>query len=829
MAEYLSPGVFIEEVPSNVQVVAPVSASNLGAVGATHRGPDNEATLVTSYPQYERIFGPLIAESRLGLSMAAFFQNGGKRAFIVRVMPSDATSGSGGVTSDYSDHKQNEGDGTIVVVTNAALGGSALKFPVQGGAGAVTFEWRSAGTPVVAEQLKQPDGTTNLTSDGSATAYLGRINPTSLPTLDPHLFCVDPAAATFDIIGDPAGTPVTISLDTVDATKRYITNSVTTYGNVTLDLYTGIVVIVPATPANWPAAAAIQISYTPCEATESCTTDASNNLTGDVSTGSVTVADGTYTFTCTNAPVDDSPINVTYSTRAWTVAPKSVGTWFGEIRVEAAGNADYYDAATNTFSRYNVNITMLNSETSLYDVWETYEEVTFTDSTSTQYFPDVVNDLSDLLTITTPADNEEAPNQLNGAAMQQVVGAGDGIAAAALEQTLLGEDVSPRSVTITYTSGSTEYTITDDGAGALIGSVDSGGTNTISYTTGAIDVTPANIPNANTLIVATWRAVAAESTATDTMTAGTDGTFTSSSTYGRSQFSSYAALASSYHGIYALSRVEELMQVIVPDFAGDINITKDLFDYADLRASQPSGGDRFVIITSPAGSTAQEAADFFRFDVNQSCKFAAMYWPWVRIPDPLADNRLVTFPPLGHIAGIYARVDSTRNVGKSPGGTVDGALRGVTELEVSPTKGEMDYLYPKRINCLMDSTATGLAVMGVRTLSSDSSWRYINVRRLFMFLEASIYNATFWIIFENNGPQLWTRIKSQIQSFLLAVYNDGMLAGSSPAQAFFVTVDETNNPPESIDQGQVIIDIGVAPSKPAEFVRFRLQQKTVNS
>ena len=266
------------------------------------------------------------------------------------------------------------------------------------------------------------------------------------------------------------------------------------------------------------------------------------------------------------------------------------------------------------------------------------------------------------------------------------------------------------------------------------------------------------------------------------------------------------------------------MQLAIPDFVGDITITGDILDYVDSRASLPAGGDRFAILQPPVGSSAQEAVAWFRFDLGRFSKFAALYWPHIRVADPLAGNRPKVMPALGHIAGIYARTDSNRNVAKAPGGTVDGALRFLTGLEMDPTQGERDFVYPNKINPLISSPQTGLAVWGVRTMASESEWRYVNVRRLFMFMEKSVFNATHWIVFENNGPALWARIKAQLTGFLNNLYNEGMFAGATPSEAFFVIVDDSNNDASSIAAGQVIIDVGVAANTPAEFVRFRFQQ-----
>ena len=280
-------------------------------------------------------------------------------------------------------------------------------------------------------------------------------------------------------------------------------------------------------------------------------------------------------------------------------------------------------------------------------------------------------------------------------------------------------------------------------------------------------------------------------------------------------------------GLYSFNKVDEILQIVVPDFAGDTVVTGALLDYADERAALPSGGDRFIILTVPKGSSPQQAADYFRYTLARYNKYAAIYWPWIKVADPLQNNRPLTIPPMGHIAGVYARTDNTRNVGKAPAGTVDGQLNYLLGLEYLSTQGERDLVVPSRINPIISTPNTGTCVWGVRTISSDSQWLYVNARRLFMFLEKSVFNSTQWIVFENNGQQLWTRIPLQLSSFLFGLFNDGLFAGNTSKDAFFVKVDSTNNTAASIAAGQVIIDVGAAPNKPAEFVRFRFQQKTI--
>jgi phage tail sheath protein FI len=849
MAEILSPGVFIEEVPSSAQVVQPVSTSNFGIVGGTDRGPTNQATLVTSYDQFTRIFGGLIRESYLPLSMAAYFANGGRRAYVVRVAPSDALGATAEMQSQQTDHRTNVGDGATAAITSLVLTPSPLRDRVV--PSSLTFRWRSpAAAPTANSNLRNRLNTADLQGDGVKRRFEGRINPAAIPAgYDPVLPAIHPTAAT-QVDFTVAAAPMSIVL-TPTAVGSLIMQGTNAGGSTArLDTRTGRISIEFALAEIPDNATDIELSFTATDA-HTVSDDGLGVLpAGTVLTGpgSVTYLTGAYSFTTVAGavPILNYGIYATYKTAAWDMTPISVGTWANDMRVEVVGNDDFYTIATDTFSRFNVNVLLLNEASGNFEIIETFEEITFSDTVSPQYFPDVVNELSDLVRITEPANLSEAPQQLNGIARSQILCGGDEDAATRqIVASLPNVPVRARTVSITFTdSTDVARTITDDGAGNLIGDVDPAGTNTIDYTSGAIDVTVVNPIGGATLVTASWVQTAAETLhreqfgdttkdyvigATTYYRAGTDGTYTNPTNYGRDQFTNAALLESGSLGMYALNRVEDIMQLAIPDFTGDVQITRDILDYVDGRAALPSGGDRFAILAVPQGSSAQEAVDYFRFDLTRFSKFAALYWPWVKVADPLRDNRPTVFPPQAHIAGIYARTDTTRNVGKSPGGTIDGALRYLTGLELVSTQGERDLVYPNKINPLISSPQTGLAVWGVRTIAQESEWRYINARRLFMFVERSIWNSTFWVVFENNGPSLWARIKAQLNGFLNSLYNEGLFAGSTPAQAFFVTCDGSNNDQSTIDAGQVIIDVGIAPNKPAEFVRFRFQQKTLTS
>jgi phage tail sheath protein FI len=178
-------------------------------------------------------------------------------------------------------------------------------------------------------------------------------------------------------------------------------------------------------------------------------------------------------------------------------------------------------------------------------------------------------------------------------------------------------------------------------------------------------------------------------------------------------------------------------------------------------------------------------------------------------------------PPTGHVAGIWARNDATRGVHKAPANEV---VRGAIAPELNITKGEHDQLNPVAVNCIRAFPGQGIRVWGARTLSSDPEWRYLNVRRLFNYVEESILQGTNWVVFEPNDMKLWDSVKRTITMFLRRVWRDGALFGRTPGEAFFVKCDEENNPPENRDAGILTVEIGIAPVKPAEFVVFRISQ-----
>jgi hypothetical protein len=279
-------------------------------------------------------------------------------------------------------------------------------------------------------------------------------------------------------------------------------------------------------------------------------------------------------------------------------------------------------------------------------------------------------------------------------------------------------------------------------------------------------------------------------------------------------------------GIEGLAELDDATMLVIPDLMTPMPGQSSV-DLETIKAVQTmmiahceQMGDRVAILDAPPDMRPAEVNKWRMKIAGYDSSYAALYYPWIEISDPLTD-RSKRIPPAGHIAGVWARSDNTRGVHKAPANEI---IRGATGLAYNVTKGEQDVLNPNGVNCVRAFPGRGIRIWGARTLSSDPSWRYINVRRLFNYVKKSIERGTQWVVFEPNEPRLWARVRNAIDSFLTVVWREGALFGLSPAQAFYVKCDEELNPPESRDMGRLIVEVGMSPVKPAEFVIFRISQ-----
>ncbi|HJS23116.1 MAG TPA: phage tail sheath C-terminal domain-containing protein [Pyrinomonadaceae bacterium] len=279
-------------------------------------------------------------------------------------------------------------------------------------------------------------------------------------------------------------------------------------------------------------------------------------------------------------------------------------------------------------------------------------------------------------------------------------------------------------------------------------------------------------------------------------------------------------------GLAGLLTIRDISLVSAPDEVVVAGLREEIIQACEANK------DRFAVVSSDGN-----ISNFTNLRPPRDTTYAAFYYPWVRVLAPHTPEGHRLIPSNGHVTGIYARVDIERGVHKAPANEV---IRGILTrdltgnkkpLEFTLGKRDHDILNPKGVNVIRDFRTDGrdIRVFGARTMSSDTMWKYINVRRLFIFIEQSIDRGTQWAVFEPNSEITWTAIRTAITAFLRTVWLNGALMGTTQDEAFFVKCDRTTMTQDDIDNGRLICLIGIAPVKPAEFVIFRISQKTLEA
>ena len=825
MAERLHPGVYVEERRTGLAPIQGVSTSNMGIVGFTSRGPVDEAVLVTSFEQFRDTFGDFTEDSQVPTHVYAFFANGGRRAYVVRAVAPDAVASDAFFGNPIADESLVAGDGVTLDYTAGGSGPLTIaNTPVRPSSVVISYYETGAVSPV-------DTVTPNVAPDGSQQDFVFKL-------------AARPVQGTVSV-------DTTVAAGTVSYTDAAVAGTLQDAGGETrgyIDYETGVVTLSVETGQEPDALSTIDVNYTLLGTQQTITDDGLGALAGTTlaAPGTIDYTTGEVEFDLTGsaAPAVGTNIEVAYTFNQWDLDPISAGVWGDGLRFDVRGDDDYFVRATASYSRYDV-LVYLDGE-----LEEIFDNLSFDDPTDARYVGALLNTTgvgSDLLSLVEPSNADLNPESLNGKLASHAVGAGDGVQLdfgstdgtlgtpnipLAFRSDPFPTPVQPGSVTISYTDANdVAQTITDDGNGNLVGDdIDAAapaGFNVINYTTGAFafrlltaiteaETTNLAAPTGNqpgSLATAAFYLAPADTSTSDTFTGGSDGTGVD-----RSVLTSPALLADR-RGMYALLTTNELQNVVIPDAAGNVTMSLDLITEAERNELW------FAILATPPGLSPQEAQDYRRNQLGSTSSYAALYYPYIRISDPVTDLP-VNVPPGGHIAGIYARTDSTKSVAKAPAGVEDGRINFSIGLERNLEFAEIDILHPYQVNSLVDTPQTGRAVWGTRTLENPpADFRFIPVRRLFNFLKLSIFNSTHGFVFENVGPSLRSRIRLSVESFLTVLFTQGFFAGSTPAQAFNVICDETNNPPDVEATGTVICDIYVATQTPGEFIVFRIQQK----
>ncbi len=742
MPEYLSPGVYVEEIDAGPKPIAPVATSTAGAVGVTQRGPTTP-TLVTNYGDYLRVFGgPLAlpdAATRAAWlnrgyywhaaeSAKAFFDEGGARLYFQRVVPSTP--------------------GAAATASTATLAGGV--------------------SAVLAQDLEPADTTMQLS----------------------HVFGIKKGATLGLVTGD--GTPIgTVTVTDVD----YPARTVSLGGAAGLSARRGRdLAVITAVDDQLDVLTA---------------TAASVGSWGDDISVQVLPSIGARR---TLGPTPSSGLRVTTKTTALAAATAS------EITVKSVAGLD-----KTTKPKFRIQI---NGGSPV--------EVTGVSDAA----GDVALKLAGPLGAELPAGAEVSP--LRPAVLDKAVtvDGADRLYAGAIVQ-LEGAGVA--EVRVVESIAGTQVTLDAKPANAYL----EGDSLSLVEADVKVRYRPAG-GNEETESFAGMRLTAQPDPSSLVagvnlrsrlvrLSAGSDYSATTLATFPAAPSGAWAALddgddalgslvagdfigvnlgPGQRTGIQALEEIDQVAICMVPGM-WDTDIRNALIVHCESLA------DRFAILDPPPGLGVQEI-EAFRSPIDT--KYAALYYPWVEIRDPRPGGSGLQAPPSGFMAGIYARTDVARGVHKAPANETIRSIRGLAQ---TITKREQDILNPQNINVLRAFPGRGNRVWGARVLTSDAAWKYVPVRRLFLMVEESIDEGTQWVVFEPNDEPLWARVRQTISRFLDTQWRLGALQGATAEEAFFVACDRSTMTQDDIDNGRLICLVGIAPVKPAEFVIFRVQQKTL--
>ena len=298
-------------------------------------------------------------------------------------------------------------------------------------------------------------------------------------------------------------------------------------------------------------------------------------------------------------------------------------------------------------------------------------------------------------------------------------------------------------------------------------------------------------------------------------------------------------------GVQGLFEIDDIAMIACPDLM--LAYQKGLLNLEQVHgvmemmvtgceSSAPSPAYRMVVLdpppvkprrginpVSPEQQKPQDVEEWLMDSFGRRSQFAALYYPWIQVPNPRDNGKPTLVPPCGHMMGIWCRTDESRGIHKAPANEIP---RGVIGLAYDTNFREQELLNPQGINCIRKFRDRGTLVWGARTLAQkdDIDWRYISVRRLMSYISKSIELGTQWAVFEPNDEDLWARVTRTVKNFLERIWREGALFGSSPEEAFYVKCDAELNTPETMKLGLLYVEVGIAPVRPAEFVIFRISQ-----
>ncbi|MEQ9495400.1 MAG: phage tail sheath subtilisin-like domain-containing protein [Deltaproteobacteria bacterium] len=809
MPEYRSPGVYIEEVDTGPRPIQAVPTSTAGFVGVTQRGPaDGRPQLVTNYDSFVRQFGGpvdpnVFGDARhLARSVLGFFENGGQQAYVKRVVRSDALRSTLSLDDGIVVRLEADSDAAVAEVRLTSLvgvvvGGSlAFRRVLAGGALGAPINRNIVGVDLVtrAVTLDASPGDFGRTSTAVEVRAPG-LATLDLEARDPGTWGDDvrvrveyPQGARTRLVSSVAmnlrGLVLTAGAPPVVAS---VTLDVATAGNV----QTGDVIEV-STPGQPP----IQRIASVAAGTITFSQDAGGGVLAPqpipaayavAATTFVNVtalhANGTALYVRPDQIVDlaqNDFITIRDGQQSADVQVAAIDLLSGRIDLAAApGTPNHFSRGaqltlTTLAARAGASSVRVKSSRPFYR--HALVEISSADGATRAYHvvADVVDD--DLLLATigglaTPFDNTASVRVVEFDLIAEYVNEVDYVRRTEVHAGLtLDSRVTSRFVQTVVNRDSELLRVTN-----------------VTSIAGALP-----LPTTDT-------------GAFVDLAGGSNGTIPNDA-----DFIGQDRGPNQRTGIQALGEIDEVSIVAVPGISSE-PVQSALINHCETLQ------DRFAILDPPGDSSIEEVEDHRN---NYDTQYAALYYPW------LVERRSGVeqpMPPSGHLAGIYARTDLERGVFKSPANEL---LRDISGFEFTVTKREQDVLNPKAINVLRDfrTDRRGYRVWGARVMTSNTRWRYVNVRRLFIMIEESLQEGLQWAVFENNSRALWQRMTQSVSRFLTTQWRAGALMGDTPGQAFFVQCDETTMTQDDIDQGRLIMRVGAAPVRPAEFIIVRIGQ-----
>lgn len=774
------PGVYVTEKRGQPAASTGGSPSTGGILGFTSKGPIDKPTLVASFVEFERLFGSYSSKTLTPTGAYSYFVNGGRRLYVVRTVASDATYGVAYLGDSISDENTGEaGDGVTTVFTLAPV-----RDPLQ--PGSVTFH---VVAPVSAEDSGE-DG------DGVETSFSFVLANSPVLPGSVTINAASVAAMTDDGEGNLSGADGT---GTINYTNGAVVLSYTTapaVGDITSDY-----------------------SYKSISVTDD---GQGSFVDAALTSGAVDYLTGEIELDMAAAPAVGELFYLDYGFVSFRFDMKWPGAAGNDFRVALAGAAGFELPATASFSRWQVLIQELDSRGE-YQTLRQFDNLVLDDPDDPDFIVTKINDRvagSDDVVVTA-YDNNFAPSQLSGVAVigesLTPVPAYDGSTTGFVYQ-LAGGDCA--ETTLALSLGATpDAVIGDDGNGGLVrtsgtaNNLDSSGVNSIDYATGAISIVWTAAPAIAEVTSVDYYRRPEETVIYGVVTGGGDGSAVS-----RADITS-PLLAGQGRGIYSLDEVTDNIHLWVPDFETDATVSGDVLDFCDSRK------DRFGIVSVPVGSSPAEAKNYRQNELLRNTTYGALYYPHIQINDPLTQNSIL-IPPGSHVAGVFSRVDEEQNVSEQPAGMRRAQLRFITGLETDLKRSDVgNFLRPNHINSIVNWEEVGApTVWGSNLLALGDEFSYIATRRLFMFVQKTLFRQSHPFVFEKNNSAIQSQVRLQTQAFLGTLWRNQYLAGDTPEEGFYVICDATNNPQETVDQGILNVEVGLAVDKPAEFIVFTVSR-----